>query len=450
MSTAETSSYPSPPIDSASEAALQEGGLRLGLVDTTDAVAFDAWIRSESRGFLDGIPSAESLAATRDAVGYRRTTGVWDDSIPEPTEPVATINSWLGELTVPGDRVISGWAISGVSVAPTHRRRGIARNLLQGELRTAVAAGAPLAMLTVSEATIYGRFGFSPAAMAADWTIDTRRANWIGPVPAGRVDFISREQFVEEAPQLHDRVRLTQPGEVGAWPGLWRRMAGISSDDQSSARKIRFLRFTETDGTVSGLAVFRYKEDDTDFSKHTAEVDFLLTSTPDAYAGLWRFVLELDLVSSVTVGLRAVEEPVRWMISDFRAATVRVRDHEWLRVLDVPAVLEGRQYRGSGRVVLEVSDPLGFADGRWMLVVDESGTATVTAVDGSGADSTAADETPRVALGIDDLAGIYLGGVALSTLAAAGRLPEATGDADGIRLVDRLFSGVVPRLGIWY
>ena len=55
------------------------------------------------------------------------------------------------------------WAISMVTVAATHRRRGIARGLLEGELRAAASAGVPMAGLTVTEATIYGRYGFGPA-----------------------------------------------------------------------------------------------------------------------------------------------------------------------------------------------------------------------------------------------------------------------------------------------
>jgi predicted acetyltransferase len=54
-----------------------------------------------------------------------------------------------------------------------------------GELRTAAELGVPIAALTVSESTIYGRFGFASAAQAAHWEIDTRHVRWAGPTPAG-------------------------------------------------------------------------------------------------------------------------------------------------------------------------------------------------------------------------------------------------------------------------
>ncbi|MGU7753863.1 GNAT family N-acetyltransferase, partial [Klebsiella pneumoniae] len=77
---------------------------------------------------------------------------------------MATVDSWVSELTVSPGRTIPLWSISAVTVAPTHRRRGIATAMLTGELRAAAAAGYALAGLTVTEATIYGRWGFSPAA----------------------------------------------------------------------------------------------------------------------------------------------------------------------------------------------------------------------------------------------------------------------------------------------
>src|SRR5690606_5497601 len=155
---------------------------------------------------------AESdLAASLDGLAYRRTTGVWDDG-DDPVAPVGTVSSWPAALTVPGGRTVQAWAISSVSVAPTHRRRGVARAMLEAELRTASALGLPLAMLTVSESTIYGRFGFAPAAMTANLLIDTRRAKWAGRLPGGRLRFVSREEARELLPELSERSRRTGVG----------------------------------------------------------------------------------------------------------------------------------------------------------------------------------------------------------------------------------------------
>lgn len=425
------------PLDSASGEALARTGLEYRLVDTSDATRFGGWIQAVSRGFNAPEASEEYLGGAHEATGYRRSTGVYDLSAPVPTMPVATIASWKVELTMPGGRGIPMWAISSVTVAPTHRRRGVARALLEGELRTASDAGLPIAGLTVTEATIYGRFGFAPATYMTDWVIETARARWIGPKPEGRIDFIDRERAAAELPALHERVRLANPGDTTAWPGLWRRMSGTATA-QPDGQKIRAVRYADVEGRTRGVAVYRLTADPKDFTKHELTLVSLMSETADAYAALWRFVLEHDLVSIVHAGVRSVDEPVRFMIADERAATVTVSDHQWLRVLDVPRTLMGRRYAGAGECILRVTDPLGFADGTWMLRVDADGEAMVAA-------STA---TPEVTLDVAALGAIVLGGVRASTLHAAGRI---SGDAPAIAALDHQFVALeTPWLGFIY
>src|SRR5690606_4513576 len=144
----------------------------------------DAFIRAIARGFIESEPTAEKIEAARVGQLGRRLIGVFDATSPQRELPVATVGSWIAPLTVPGGE-LPMWAVSEVTVAPTHRRRGIARAMLEGELRAAAAAGVPLAGLTASEATIYGRYGFGPATWQTRWRVDTRRAGWGGTDPRG-------------------------------------------------------------------------------------------------------------------------------------------------------------------------------------------------------------------------------------------------------------------------
>ena len=337
---------------------------------------------------------------------------------------------------------MDGWAISSVTVAPTHRRRGIARALLEAELATAAGLGIPLAMLTVSESSIYGRFGFAPAAMAADWKIDTRRARWTGPVPDGRVDFISVQEWRELVPALHDTARLLFPGDIEMWGGRWDQIAGILTDDSGYAAKLRAVQYRDAVGELRGLALFRVLEGDTDFAEHRISVEALVHTTDDAYAALWRFLLETDLVSSVTAELRSVDEPVRWMISDWRAARVTTYEHHYLRLLDVAAAFQGRSYVTAGSVAFSVADALGYAAGDWLLTV----TGADAVVERVGAVPSG---VPALALGVAELSALYLGGVAVPTLVAAGRVRELTPGAS-VAADALLRSPVVPWLSRWY
>lgn len=440
------------PLDPASLAQLAAAGLRYALVDTADATAFAAWMQADDRGFLQATRSAEKLAPSLGGLAYRRTTGVYDDRLAEQPEwPVATVNSWPAELTLPGSSIenpctIRSWAISSVSVAPTHRRRGIARNLLEGELRTAAALGVSLAILTVSESTIYGRFGFAPAAFAAEWTIDTRRATWVGPETSTPVEFVTVERYRAELGLLHERVRLLSPGEIDAWPLRWDQLVGATDPDDERTKSLRALRVRDADGVTRGLALYRWSGGELDFTQHTATVERLDAETPEAESALWRFLLELDLTITLRAGLRRVDEPLRWQISDFRAATVETWEHQYLRVLDVAAVFESRGYVCGGELVFEVTDPLGFAEGIWRLAVepgDVPGRARVERLD------AVPESGPALALSVNELSAIALGGVPLTTLLAAGRVtelrPGSAAAADSLLRAER-----APWLSFWY
>ena len=50
------------------------------------------------------------------------------------------------------------------------------RALIARELESIADHGEAIAILTASESSIYGRFGFAPALAKADFTIDTRHA----------------------------------------------------------------------------------------------------------------------------------------------------------------------------------------------------------------------------------------------------------------------------------
>lgn len=424
------------PIDETSRARLAEQDLVLRLVDTADVADHTAWSDAVGRGFLGPATPADQTEARRAHVHDDRLVGVYDATSAVPAEPVATTHSWPVDLTVPGGRAMRSWAITGVTVSQTHRRRGIARQLVEAELRTATALGLPVAALTVSESTIYARFGFSPAAFARDLTIDTRRVRWTGPAASGRIHHVTPEQLRDTGHAVVARVDAARPGEV-AHPVTsiyWLRQIGLGIGDDN-AKNLRLVRHDDADGVAQGFAVYQIVENQADDSQNTLRLHRLVAATTDAYVALWRFVLEMDLVSTVTAGLRPVDEPLRWMIDDFRAVHVDEVDHLWIRVLDVPAALTARTYWRAGRLVLRVTDDLGHADGTFALDVDQAGRATVDAT----------QEAPDATLTVNALGSLLLGGVPARTLVAAG---SVSGDAE--RLDGMFHSPVEPCLGTWF
>jgi len=432
------------PLDAHSHSELEAAGLQYAALDQADTASFDRWLQAAYRGFHFDAFTPEQLAQYREGFGPTRALGVWDSTTAEPEHPIATVASWRSPVTVGDARSVEAWAISLVSVAATHRRRGVARALLEGELRAAHAAGIPLAMLTVSEATIYGRWGFGPAAYTADYRIDARGLTVTAPLPSGRVHRVSTAALRPLAPELTRRAHQRESGEVPFDTQQFDRMFALAARTASHAPKLRAARYDDEHGEPQGFVLYSVAENEADFADHTLTVEYLCAATGDAYVALWHYVLDQDLVTTVLAHLRPVDEPLPWLVSNPRAVqTVARREHLWLRVLDVPAALTARRYAAADRVLLRVIDPLGFADGAWMLATGSDGAATVTAHAGDPDGSAVLD------LGVEALGALMLGGTPVEALRVAGRLVEGS-PGSAARLEAFLHVPRAPWLSTWF
>ncbi|MFJ4173922.1 GNAT family N-acetyltransferase [Microbacterium sp. NPDC089696] len=426
------------PADPASADRLSTDGLDYRVIDTTDAAESESFQRAVSRGFLGPEQTAEALAFGTPTFESRRNIGVFDGAAPDG-RPVATVDSWVTPLTLPGGGELPMWAISGVTVSATHRRRGIARALLEGELRAAASAGVPMAGLTVSEATIYGRYGFGAAVPVARVAVDTRRAGWTAPVAPGRLEYIDRETLAAELGAVHERARGSRSGQIPGWTARWEQMSGLAPADTDRDR-VRGVRYRDTAGEVRGAIAYTLAEGTGDAAwRHTLRVRLLVAETAEASAALWRFALQHDLVDRVEADLRPLDDALPWLVHDQRGVTQTVHDHGWLRILDVRSALTARRYSAPVDLVLRVTDPLGFTTGDWRLRVDATGAAEVEAVEGG---------TPDAELDVSALSSIYVGGVRAASLFGAGRIVAAP---DTIAALDRAFVSLpAPVLDIWY
>ncbi|WP_136055096.1 GNAT family N-acetyltransferase [Microbacterium sp. K24] len=425
------------PADPGSTERLRSAGLEYRVVDLTDDDTSVAFQRAADRGFLGAEPNADSLSSARTTFRSRRNIGVYEEGADAGAFPVATTNAWVTPLTLPGGGEIGMWAISMVTVAATHRRRGIARALLEGELRAAASAGVPIAGLTASEATIYGRYGFGSAIPVARYAVDARRAGWNGPTAPGRVEYIDRETLSTDIGRVHDRTRREVPGRIEGWQGRWDGLSGASAS-VTERDKVRGVRYLDESGEVRGVVAYTVNEKGDSF-RFALDVRLLVAETPDALSALWGFLLQHDLVDEITADLRPVDDALPWLVADQRAVQQVVHDHGWLRILDVPAALSGRTYSAPLDVVLRIEDPLGFTAGDWRVRADADGTATVGDAAGLPVDAT---------IGVSALSSLFVGGVRAGSLHGAGLI-----DADDatVRTLDRAFSSYpAPSLDIWY
>src|SRR5690606_41255291 len=74
----------------------------------------------------------------------------------------------------------------------------------------------------------------------------------------------------------------------------------------------------------------------------------LIAASPEAYLGLWRFLLGIDLTRSVTLRLTGPDEPLLWLVDEPRRPRVTQGDGLSPPLGDPPAALSGRRSAAPG------------------------------------------------------------------------------------------------------
>ncbi|HZB04922.1 MAG TPA: GNAT family N-acetyltransferase [Actinomycetota bacterium] len=342
---------------------------------------------------------------------------------------VGSASSYPFELTVPGGVTLPAGGITMVGVLPTHRRRGLGRALMRRQLDELHDQGTPLAYLWASEGRIYQRFGYGLGAMAASFDIRRQDSDLLRPGdPRGRVRLVDRTEALKVFPSVYERVRPTRPGFID-WDEHWWKETFLDIASTRDGATPYFWAAYETGEGLDGYLVYRVKESDhRGMADNIIVLEELMAATDDAYAALWRYCFEVDLVRRVKGWKRPADEPLLFMLAEPRGLGLRLRDGTWLRLVDVEAALVGRRYAVEDRVVLEIRDEFcAWNEGRWLV---EGGP--------DGATCRRADDEPDLVTDAATLAAAYLGAVPLWTLAAAGRVEERTTGA--LRRADAMFA----------
>ena len=325
------------------------------------------------------------------------------------------------ELTVPGGAVVGAAGATDAGVLPTHRRRGLFRDLNAVQLNDGRDRGDAVALLTASEGTIYGRFGYGVAAFSHAVEVARGDGAFANPVQTpGELRLLGPEECVLLLPELFERYRRGRPGEVSRGDAFW----DVLLRDRERWRDGGSGRFVVAheapDGDVDGYVAYRVHASwPANIPDFALTVDEVVALSPAVHTALWRYVLDVDLIGTVGAWNLPPDEPLRWLLADPRAFRVTgVTDMLWLRLVDVGGALAARRYSAAARIVLDVEDAFLPANtGRYVLDGGPGGAEVTRAATGP-----AVDLSVRAA----DLAAAYLGGVRLSTLARAGRVVEHT------------------------
>ena len=404
-----------------------------------DPAEVPAWLETITTTFLDRPDVVAMAGQVAEYWDFQRVWGAFDAKV-EGKVPgkvagkvgqkvVGTLRTWATELTVPGGGHVPATAVTAVTVLPTHRRRGVLRSMINAEHDAARERGEILGLLYASEAPIYGRFGYGTGVTTCGWTIDKRSTSVAGPAATG-VDFAPINEATRDLMRdLFDRHRLSRLGEIRrreftfgldlalikfAWETPWKGWVIVHRDSAG-----------EPDGYARYTAEGKWEDRQ---PRGVLNVQDLVALTDEAYDALWRFLLEVDLVTTIKVERCTVDERIPWRLTNRRAAMpTDVGDGMWVALLDIPRALEARAYERPGDLILEVieAEPMS---GRVRLRL-EAGP--------DGARCTPTTATPDLALHADALGAAFLGGTPLRNAVLARGFEE--GRSGALAEADELF-----------
>ena len=240
----------------------------------------------------------EHVAA--DAVECR---GAWlpEDAYGAGPIPVAT-TSWFDKTLHCGRELLPLRMVTDVTTSPTHRRKGLVRRLMEDCLAEAAADGVPMAALTVSEATIYGRWGYGAATFAPDVEVDAGpRFGLRDFTDPGRVELVDPRTSWDLIRGQIDRYHQRTRGSVGL-PQFYEPMltGHYHPREGGEDKQLRAAVHLTADETVDGIVLYKQDGRD-DQGDRKVKITVLVSESPEGYLALWQFLGGIDLVRSAHV-----------------------------------------------------------------------------------------------------------------------------------------------------
>src|SRR5918995_942654 len=243
--------------------------------------------------FGSGVIEEEDWERERQALPASRALAAFDGA-----KPVALAGAYKFDLTIPGGELPCA-GVTWVGVIPTHRRRGILRDLMRHQLEDVHAWHEPIAALWASEAAIYGRFGYGQAASSGHAKSDRARFA-LRQEARGSVRLVDADEALELFPPVYERVRAARAGMLSRDERWWKEHRLADPERWRHGASVKFYAAVEVDGTVEGYAYYRVKDEwEAGFAKGEVRVVEAMSTSAEAERTLWSFLHGIDLVTRV-------------------------------------------------------------------------------------------------------------------------------------------------------
>jgi predicted acetyltransferase len=407
---------------------------------------FAAMYAIDEHAFHTPWPADPEIEHFRGRFEFDRSLGAFDGAVIAGSACVFSMR-----LSVPGE-VLPTAGVSGVSVLPVYRRRGILRSLMTRQLADIRHRGEAIAALWASEAGIYGRFGYGVASAVASFVINHGDGRLAPGAPSGTGSGLALrvaepKQARQELAKVYDAMVRGRPGLLVRDDRWWDAVFYDPGYRREGRAPLRCLLAEDSSGP-RGYALYAASAhwDEDGIPDATITIRELVADCPAATADLWRDLLNRDLTGEVVTWNRPVDDPLLYLLADPRRARARFRDGLWIRLVDLPEALTQRRYAAAADVVIEVADEIcPWNAGRWRLRITAPSDASGAPSDASGAPSGASgapsaavdarsgtltaqcertDAPADLSLPVAALGAAYLGGTRLGALAGAGIIEE--------------------------
>jgi predicted acetyltransferase len=348
-------------------------------------------------------PTEDSASRFLRVLSPDRVHAAWDDR-----QIVGGASAFEFQLTIPG-AVVPAAGITAVGVLPTHRRRGVLRELMRAQFDDVHGRGEPLAFLWASEGAIYGRFGYGLAGLSGEIDLLRAHSRFVRPVETdGRFRLLSLQEALEALPPVYARAAAETPGMFARTSEWW--STRVLDDPEwrrgGAGEMVRVV--LEREGQIIGYALYRLKMGFSEGAS-TGEVHVIeaLGTTPAALAAIWRHLLDIDWMERAKAWLLPVDHPLFLLLEEPSRMRFRVEESVWLRLVDVAAALSARSRAQEEDVVLAVTDSFcPWNEGHYRL------------------DGSTTTDAPDLRIDVGDLGAAFLGGFTFAELGRAGRVEE--------------------------
>ena len=327
------------------------------------------------------------------------------------------------DMTLPGGAQVPVAGIGYITTAPTHRRLGIQRRIMERIHYDARERGDVASILWASQSLLYGRYGYGNTMPAHEWHIDLRHTSYEhAPEWSGHYVKLERDEAIPLMTEAYERTRPNRTGMITRTAKRWLyEIHPVNTKDEF------FVIYKEGD---DALAYARYKieKDPHDEFKGTMHVVEAVAATDAAHAALWRYLFDQELVDDVIAHARPVDDPLVWMLAEPRRLRRKLVDAIWMKILDIPAMLERRTYAVEDSFILQIVDA-------------ETKEPQTLAIEfgAEGATCRETSATPDLVMNEAELAAMYAGAVECSMLANIGLVDVSTRSPDAALRADAIF-----------